>query len=82
LPLVAIKTDHRREFDKDKFIDYSNKNAIFDNILAPRIPQQNRAVHRKNQTLEDMARTLIRKNDSPRFLSIESVNSINYVCNK
>ena len=47
LLVIAIMTDHRREFDQDKLIKYSNKNEISYNFSAPMTPQQNGIVERK-----------------------------------
>jgi len=74
LPVVAIRIDHRREFDQDKFIDYYDKNDNFNNFSAPRTSQQNGVVKRKNRTLEDMARTLSCENNMLKSLWAEVVN--------
>lgn len=38
LSVVVIRTDHGKEFDQDKFIDYYDKNGISYNFLGPRTP--------------------------------------------
>ena len=80
--MVTIRTDHGREFDHDKFVDYCNKNDISHNFLAPRAPQQNGVVERRNRTLEDITRTLICENDLPKSLWVEPINAVNYVLNR
>jgi len=47
LSVVAIKTNHGREFNQGKFIDYCDKNDISHNLLVLKTLQQNRVVERK-----------------------------------
>ncbi|GJX78800.1 retrovirus-related pol polyprotein from transposon TNT 1-94 [Tanacetum coccineum] len=50
--IVSIKTDHGREFDNEvQFGEFCNANGITDNFSAPRTPQSNGLVERKNMTL-------------------------------
>jgi len=57
--LVSLKSDHGKEFENSSFIDYYNEHGVDHNFSAPRIPQQNSVVERKNRTLEDMTRTIL-----------------------
>ena len=57
--LVCLRSDYGTEFENSIFIDYCNEHGVDHNFLAPRTPQQNGVVERKNQTLEDMARTML-----------------------
>ena len=49
--LQLLVYDHRREFENIDFEDYCNEHGINHNFLAPRTPQQNGVVERKNRTL-------------------------------
>ncbi|GKA01345.1 retrovirus-related pol polyprotein from transposon TNT 1-94 [Tanacetum coccineum] len=50
--IVSIRTDHGREFDNEvQFREFCNTNGITHNFLAPRTPQSNGVVERKNRTL-------------------------------
>jgi len=51
-PLVSLKSNHGKEFENSSFIDYCNEHGVDHNFSAPRTPQQNGVVERKNQTLE------------------------------
>ena len=62
-----IRTDHGSEFDNIKFEEFCNENRTEHNFSAPRIPQQNGVVERKNQTLEEMAHTILYENNLPRY---------------
>jgi len=46
------------------------------NFSAPRTPQQNEVVERKNRTLEDMAKTLICESDLPKSLWVDAINTV------
>ena len=56
--LVCLRSDHGTEFENSSFIDYCNEHGVDHNFSAPRTPQQNGVVERKNRTLEDMTRTM------------------------
>ena len=57
--IISIRSDHGREFDQKEFTEFCNKHGIAYNFSAPRTPQQNGVVERKNRTLEDMVRTMM-----------------------
>jgi len=46
--LVFLRFDHGKEFENLSFIDYCNEHGVEHSFSAPRIPQQNRVVERKN----------------------------------
>ena len=53
--IVSIRSDHGSEFQNQKFEEFCNENEISHNFSAPRTPQQNGMVERKNRTLKEMA---------------------------
>nr|XP_009764648.1 PREDICTED: uncharacterized protein LOC104216328 [Nicotiana sylvestris] len=57
--VACIRSDHGIEFDNAKFDEFCNENGITHNLSAPRTPQQNGVVERKNRTLEEIARTML-----------------------
>ncbi|GKA31906.1 retrovirus-related pol polyprotein from transposon TNT 1-94 [Tanacetum coccineum] len=58
--IVSIRTDHGREFDNEvQFGEFCNANGITHNFSAPRTPQSNGVVERKNKTLQEMSRTML-----------------------
>ncbi|XP_075082507.1 uncharacterized protein LOC142166857 [Nicotiana tabacum] len=63
--VVCIRSNHGTEFDNAKFDELCTENGITHNISAPRTPQQNGVVERKNKTLEDIARTMSLLNKTP-----------------
>jgi len=57
--LVSLRSDHGTKFENSSFIDYCNEHGVEHNFSAPRTPQQNGVIERKNRTLEDMTRTML-----------------------
>jgi len=80
--IISIRSDHGREFDQKEFTEFCNKHGIAHNFSAPRTPQQNGVVERKNRTLEDMARTMMCESNVSQHLWAEAVNTANYVLNR
>ncbi|GJS48504.1 retrovirus-related pol polyprotein from transposon TNT 1-94 [Tanacetum coccineum] len=55
---MSIRTDHGREFDNEvQFGEFCNANGFTHNFSAPRTPQSNGVVERKNRTLQEMRKT-------------------------
>nr|GEZ63771.1 retrovirus-related Pol polyprotein from transposon TNT 1-94 [Tanacetum cinerariifolium] len=64
--IVSIRTDHGREFDNEvQFREFCNANGITHNFSAPRTPQSNGVVKRKNRTLQEMSRTMLNEKSLP-----------------
>ena len=76
--IVSIRTDHGNEFQNQKFEKFYNENGISHNFFAPRTPQQNGVVERKNRTLEEMARMMLYDNDLLRYFWAEDINMACY----
>ena len=51
-------------------------------FFAPRTPQQNGVIERKNRNLQEMARTMLNENNLPKYFWVEVVNTSCYVFNK
>ncbi|GJU63555.1 retrovirus-related pol polyprotein from transposon TNT 1-94 [Tanacetum coccineum] len=65
--IVSIRTDHGREFDNEvQFGEFCNANGITQNFSAPRTPQLNGMVKRKNKTLQEMSRTMLNEQSLPQ----------------
>ena len=82
LLIVSIRSDHGRELNQLSFNFFCEKYGITHNFSAPRKPQQNGVVERKNRTLEEMARTMLIKNGVAKHYWAEAVNTANYVLNR
>jgi len=80
--IVVIKTDHGREFQNESFEKFCEKFGIQHNFSAPRTPQQNGVVERKNRALEETARTLLNETNLSKYFWANAVNAACYVLNR
>ncbi|GJR87769.1 retrovirus-related pol polyprotein from transposon TNT 1-94 [Tanacetum coccineum] len=81
--IVSIRTDHGREFDNDvQFGEFCNANGITHNFSAPRTPQSNGVVERKNRTLQEMIRTMLNEQSLPQMLWCNAVDNSTYILNR
>ena len=78
----AIRSDHGGEFQNEKFSNFCNKLGIFHNFSAPRTPQQNGMVERKNRSLEELARTILNESSLPKCFWVDAVRTACYVMNR
>ena len=82
LKIVSIRSDHGGEFENEKFERFCEKNGIEHNFSAPRTPQQNGVVERKNRSLEELARTMLNDHDLPKHFWADAVSTACYVMNR
>ena len=66
--VINIRSDHGSEFENSKFLNFCSTNGIDHNFFAPRTPQQNGVVERKNRTLEDVVGTMLIASDYHSFI--------------
>lgn len=60
--IVQIRSDHGHEFQNVLFVKFCQDQGIQHQYVAPRTPQQNGFVERKNRTLQEMARATLAGN--------------------
>ncbi|GJV20256.1 retrovirus-related pol polyprotein from transposon TNT 1-94 [Tanacetum coccineum] len=81
--IVSIRTDHGREFDNEvQFGEFCNANGITHNFSAPRTPQSNGVVERKNRTLQEMSRTMLNEQSLPQKFWCNAVDTSTYILNR
>ncbi|GJW05674.1 retrovirus-related pol polyprotein from transposon TNT 1-94 [Tanacetum coccineum] len=81
--IVSIRTDHGREFDNEvQFGEFCNANGITHNFSAPRTPQSNGVVERKNRTLQEMSRTMLNEQSLPQKFWCNAVDTLTYILNR
>ncbi|GJT54819.1 retrovirus-related pol polyprotein from transposon TNT 1-94 [Tanacetum coccineum] len=81
--IVSIRTDHGREFDNEvQFGEFCNANGITHNFSAPRTPQLNGEVERKNRTLQEMSRTMLNEQSLPQKFWCNAVDTSTYILNR
>jgi len=78
----SIRSDHGGEFQNEKFSKFGEKMGILHNFSAPRTPQQNGVVERKNRSLEELARTMISESSLPKYFWADAVSTSCYVMNR
>ena len=76
-----IRSDNGGQFQNEKFIKFCEKMGILHNFLAPRTPQQNGVVERKNTSLEELARTMLSESSLPKYFWVDFVSTSCYVMN-
>jgi hypothetical protein len=80
--LKAIRSDNETEFRNTSFDGFCLEHGIKQQFSAPRFPQQNRVVERKNRTLVDMARTMLDEHGTPRRFWADAISTTCYVSNQ
>ena len=80
--ITCIRSYHGREFENIDFEEYCNEHGSDHNFSAPRIPQQNGVIERKNRTLQEMAKTMLNENNLLKYFWFEAVNTSCYVLNR
>ena len=80
--IISIRSDHGKEFENKELENFCLENG-FDHIFsAPRTPQRNGVVERKNRSIQEMARTLLNENNLPKYFWGEAVHTSCYVLNR
>ncbi|GJV12843.1 retrovirus-related pol polyprotein from transposon TNT 1-94 [Tanacetum coccineum] len=78
-----IVDDYSREFDNEvQFGEFCNANGITHNFSAPRTPQSNGVVERKNRTLQEMSRTMLNEQSLPQKFWCNAVDTSTYILNR
>ncbi|CAN1318227.1 Retrovirus-related Pol polyprotein from transposon TNT 1-94 [Linum perenne] len=82
LQTKIIQSDHGGEFDSTEFHNFCSSLGIKHEFSAPRTPQQNGVVERKNRAILDLARTMLADFNTPTRFWAEAVATACYVLNK
>ena len=82
LKIVSIRSDHGGEFQNASFEEFCEEHGISHNFSAPRTPQQNGVVERKNRFLVELARTMLSDANLPKYFWADAVSTTCYVGNR
>ena len=66
--LKILKTDGRGEYTSNEFGNYCDEEGIVREIVSPYTPQQNGVAERKNRSIMNMVRSMIKGKDLPKEL--------------
>ncbi|GJU74560.1 retrovirus-related pol polyprotein from transposon TNT 1-94 [Tanacetum coccineum] len=82
-PIILIRTDHGRELDNEvQFGAFCDANGNTYNFSAPRTPQPNGVVERKNRTLQEMSRTMLNEQSIPQKFWCNVIDTFTYILNR
>ena len=82
LKIKTFRTDRGGEFTSQEFKDYCESSGISRHLTAPYSPQQNGVVERRNRTLLEMTRSILKAMDVPNYLWGEAVRHATYLINR
>ena len=82
LPVRKIMSDNGIEFKNAILNEFCTDKGISHQYSAPRTPQQNGVVERKNKTLVEAARTMLNEAKMPLYFLAEAVNTTCYTQNR
>lgn len=80
--VVRIRSYHGTEFYNSDFNSFCFKNGIKHEFYAPKTPQQNGVVDRKNSVVQDMAQLTLHGKSIPQHFWAEAVNTMVHVFNR
>ena len=82
MSIVKIRSNHGKEFENARFDSFCGKNGIKKEFSAPKTPQQNGVVERKNRVIQDMARVTLLNKKIPQKFWGEAVNTSCHIGNR
>ena len=76
-----IRSDNGTEFKNSIMKEFCSEKGITHTFSAPKTPQQNGVVERKNRTLIEAARTMLEESKLPTYFWAEAINTACYTQN-
>ena len=80
--LVAVRSDRGGEYTSNAFQAYCKEQGIRHQLTAAYTPQQNGIAERKNRTILDMTRSMLKEKNLPKELWAEAVACSIYLLNR
>ncbi|KAK2370871.1 putative mitochondrial protein [Trifolium repens] len=80
--LKILRTDGGGEYNSNDFKLFCEEKGIIHEVTAPYTPQHNGLAERRNRTLLNMARCMLKSKELPKKLWGEAVNTAAYVLNR
>ncbi|KAG5562829.1 hypothetical protein RHGRI_005526 [Rhododendron griersonianum] len=80
--ISRIRSDHGKEFENSEYANFCDELGIRHEFSAPKTPQQNGVVERKNRVIQEMARVMLHAKKIARRFWAEAVHTACYVINR
>ncbi|CAJ2637748.1 unnamed protein product [Trifolium pratense] len=80
--IKILRTDGGGEYTSREFENFCTNQGITQEVTAPYTPQHNGLAERRNRTLLDMARSMIKQKNLPHMFWGEAVLTAAYILNK
>jgi hypothetical protein len=80
--LKAIRRDNETEFRNASFDEFYLEHGIDQQFFAPRVPQQNGVMERKNHTLVEMARMMLDDHRTHKRFWADAISTACYISNR
>ena len=80
--IQSFRTDRGGEFVSHEFNHFCNESGVKRYLTAPYTPQQNGVVERRNRTMMEMARSIMKHMGVPNYLWGEAVRHSTYLLNR
>lgn len=82
LTIKILRSDNGAEYSSSQFVDFCKATGIEHQFTVPYTPQQNGVSERKNRTVMEMARCLLKEKEMPNKFWAEAVNTSVYLLNR
>ncbi|KAG7538693.1 Zinc finger CCHC-type superfamily [Arabidopsis suecica] len=82
MSIKTFRTDRGGEFMSQDFKDFCQESGIKRHLTAPYTPQQNGVVERRNRTLMEMTRSIMKHMHVPNYLWGEAIRHSTYLLNR
>ena len=80
--IARIRSDHEREFENSKLMYFCNDQGTKKEFSAPKTPQQNGVMERKNRVIQEVARVMLNDKSMPKSFWGEAVNTVCHTLNR
>jgi hypothetical protein len=82
LKIKCLRSDNGGEFTSKEFMDFCGEHGIKRQFSVARTPQQNGVVERKNKTVQEMARTMLKDSKLSDIFWAQAVHTIVHILNR
>jgi len=80
--IAGIRSDYGREFENSKLASIHNDQATKQEFLAPKAPQQNGVMERKNKVIQEMEKVMLNNKSMAKSFWGEVVNTTCHTLNR